>query len=162
MKMRFFWIPVRHSTSAEEELNAFLAQHRVIEVERYFSPSDSGWTVCVEMAEGDAKQSKPAPAPRNQTDYREVLDPETFKIFAALRTWRKVEAERHGVPLYAVASNGHLATISNKRPNSLAELEKTTGFGAGRVKKYGDGLLKCLERAVAESDPEDTGKKEEA
>jgi hypothetical protein len=39
-------------------------------------------------------------------DYREVLKPEEFEVFSRLREWRKAVAEKEGIPVYAVLTNG--------------------------------------------------------
>ena len=51
MKFRFFSVPVRKSSDAEEELNTFVASHRVVSIERRFVDAglDSFWAVSVEV-----------------------------------------------------------------------------------------------------------------
>ena len=74
-------------------------------------------------------------------DWREALDEESFRVFAALRAWRKERAKADGVPIYAVATNEQLAAISRDRAGTKAALAKVEGFGAGRMAKYGDAIL---------------------
>jgi hypothetical protein len=83
----FFWIPARRATDAQEELNRFLGGHRVIAVDRQFVSDGerSGWAVAVDYVGG----TPPAPGTKSRIDYREVLDAETFAVFAALRARRK-------------------------------------------------------------------------
>lgn len=51
MKFRFFSVPVRKSSDAEEELNAFLASRRIVSIGRRLVDvgSDSFWAVSVEV-----------------------------------------------------------------------------------------------------------------
>jgi hypothetical protein len=51
MKFRFFSVPVRKSSDAEEELNAFLASHRTVSIDRRLVDVglDSFWAVSVEV-----------------------------------------------------------------------------------------------------------------
>ena len=143
MKMKFFWIPARDSTAAETELNTFLGSHRVLQVEKSFcSDADGpGWALCVQWLPGEVPGASPPSKGGSKVDYREVLDEPTFKIFAALRTWRKDRAAADGVPIYTVATNEQLAAIATGRIQTKAALEKVEGFGAGRMAKYAEALL---------------------
>ena len=51
MKFRFFSVPVRKSSDAEEELNAFLASRRIVSIGRRLVEVglDSFWAVSVEV-----------------------------------------------------------------------------------------------------------------
>jgi hypothetical protein len=54
MRLKFHWIPARDSSAAEAELNAFLGQHRIVQVERAFHGGDGkapGWAICIEWLE---------------------------------------------------------------------------------------------------------------
>lgn len=56
MRMKFFWVPARDSAAAEQEINAFLAAHRIVQVEKHFSPASgshpSGWALCAQWMPG--------------------------------------------------------------------------------------------------------------
>src|SRR5271157_5001304 len=99
MSMAFHWIPARHGQSAQDDLNRLLRSVRVLSVEKHFYPGlgDPGWAVCVEyldtagMGGGGAAGRLTA---GKSVDYREVLDAETFAVFAALRKLRKEFAGR--------------------------------------------------------------------
>ena len=100
MKLQFFTIPVNDPQVATKEINAFLAAHRVVTVERQFvaNGANSLWSVCVSYIEGDGR---PGPEKRQKrVDYREVLPAEEFAIFSKLRQLRKELAEQEGVPVY--------------------------------------------------------------
>ena len=141
MKMRFFWVPARDGDREAEVLNQFLGQQRVVHVERRFHGEGApGWAICEEWVE----RSGPDPVGgkgRQRVDYREQLDKESFRIFAELRKWRKEEAGRHGVPVYAVASNDQLAAVAQGRIETAAGLREVEGYGQGKVEKYGEGLI---------------------
>ena len=49
MKLRFFTIPVHDPQAVTDEMNAFLAGHRVVTVERQFVANGTNnlWSVCV-------------------------------------------------------------------------------------------------------------------
>jgi hypothetical protein len=79
--------------------------HRVITVERQFvaDGANSLWSVCVSYVDGEARPS--AEKRQRRIDYREILSPNEFAIFAKLRALRKEMAEREGVPFYALFTN---------------------------------------------------------
>lgn len=105
MKYRFFWITAMNPEGGEQDLNQFLSSHRVVHVERHFLPGkNAAWAICVDYVEGDGRISSKKQE-RARLDYRDVLDADSFMLYAAVRAWRKTEAEKQGVPAYAVASN---------------------------------------------------------
>ncbi len=149
MKMRFFWIPAHGDPAAEAELNDVLSRHRVAQCERQFCAGGAtpGWAICLELVSPAESSPGPAGDPR-RVDYRHELDPETFAIFAALRSWRKEAAQLEGNPVYAVLSNEQLAEIAIRRVRTLADLEAVKGVGPARVKKYGEQVLAVMTKAT--------------
>jgi len=156
MKLKFFWIPAVDSTAAEQELNQFLANHRIVEVEKTFSQSgtQAGWAFCVQWLSGTESAQTAGTAKRSKIDYREVLDEPTFRIFAALRSWRKKAAATRSVPIYTVATNEQLATVARGRIRTKSELEKIEGFGESRMANYGADLLEVCHKETAAIDGE--------
>jgi superfamily II DNA helicase RecQ len=143
MKIVFFTIPVQNP-EASSELNAFLASHRIVRVDRQFVPdgANSAWSIAVTCTEGGTP-AVPAER-RGKIDYREVLSPEAFALFAKLRTLRKELSEKEGVPAYTLFTNEQLADMVRKRVSSARELEQISGVGQSRVKKYGEPFLAIL------------------
>ena len=131
MPLSFHWVPARDSQGAEESLNRALRSLRVVAIEKHFCSvgPDPGWAVCLEYLDGGASPAGAKPGDSRRVDYREQLDPETFKLFAALRDWRKEAAARDGVPVYAVLSNEQLALVARRRCASLADLQRVEGVG---------------------------------
>lgn len=149
MPIRTFRIPVSHGEVTEADLNTFLRSNRVVSVDRHFVSNGelSFWAFAVEYLEGTTRE-KPAgpPSNRSRIDYREILSPEEFSVFARLRDWRKETANTDGVPLYTVFTNDQLAQIIQRRVSRKSELTKINGVGEGRVEKYGDRVLKLVVR----------------
>lgn len=83
---------------------------------------------------------------KQRVDYKEVLSPEDFALFARLRDWRKATAEQEGIPVYAVLTNEQLATMATQRPDSLAGLKEIDGLGEGKAGKYGAAVLDVVAR----------------
>jgi superfamily II DNA helicase RecQ len=143
MQTKFFWIPAFDSLEAEGELNTFLASHRAVKIDRNFLAAEAspGWCICIDWVSPSEEPAKNFAAKERKIDYREVLDDESFRIFAILRTWRKERAAMQGVPVYTVATNEQLAHIARDRIHTKGELEKVEGFGGSRMGKYADELV---------------------
>ena len=146
MQMSFYAIPARSDSGLQEDLNRFLRSHRVLTVHREFvaQGDNSFWALAVEYLEGAAASgpgSGDGRGGKQRVDYKEVLSPEDFALFAKLRDWRKATAEQKGIPVYAVLTNEQLATIATKRPETAAQLREVEGVGEGKAGKYAEGVL---------------------
>lgn len=133
-----FFIPLNDTGERQEELNVFLRGHRVLQIERAFA--DTGWAFCVEWLEGVEHAPKPGWRER-RIDYREVLEPEVFARFAALRERRKAIAQEEGVPPYMVMTDAQLAEAAKPEQLTEATLRSIEGFGDARMKKYARKLV---------------------
>ncbi len=149
MAFKTFRIPVSHGDAFETELNTFLRTHRVLNVDRQFVScgEQSFWAFNIDYLDSGGL---PAPASqashRAKVDYREILTPDEFSLFARLRDLRKEIAQAESVPVYMVFTNEQLAQIVQKRVNSKVELEQIDGLGDARVEKYGDRVVEFLSR----------------
>lgn len=156
MQLRFFSVPVIGGEAAADELNRFLATHRIHAVDRHLAQDGHAtlWAICVGF---DAAGGDTATAPRRgKVDYKEVLNDADFSVFAALRTLRKDMADREGVPPYALFTNEQLAEMVTRRVASVAALREIPGIGAARVDKYGRAFLEALaaERQASGDEPQ--------
>ncbi len=151
MRVKVFAIPALDPADAEREVNSFLAEHRVTSIDRQLVSDGSGtyWALCVSYVEG-ASRGAPA-AKKGKIDYREVLPPEEFKVYAELRRLRKELAERDGVPLYAVFTNEHLAAMVRQRIRTVQDLGRLPGVGPAKIAKYGAAFLERLAAAQTPS-----------
>ena len=134
MAFKFFQIPVRDSLAVEAELNTFLRSHRVLAVERRWVDlgQDSFWSMCVDYVDGEAR---PGFDPRNKgraKDYKELLNPEDFAVFAKLRDLRKEISQAEAVPVYTIFTNEQLARMVEGRVSSSSSLEAIAGVGDAR------------------------------
>jgi superfamily II DNA helicase RecQ len=155
--MRFFTIPVVDADEAVQELERFLAEHRILAIDRRFVPDgrNSAWCLCIEYLEA---AEQPPTTKRGKVDYREVLDEQDFLRYSRLRELRKRLAEREGLPVYALFTNEQMAAMVQQRVASRAQLLEIPGIGEGRVEKYGQAFLDLLQQVWAEPPkPEDTG-----
>ena len=147
MAFKFYHVPVRDSSAAEAELNAFLRSHRILSVDRRWVDlgHDSFWSFCVDFLDGEQSTGSPARNRSRTKDYKELLSPEDFAVFVKLRDLRKEIAQAEAIPVYAIFTNEQLAKMVETRAKSTAGLEAIAGVGDARIEKYGDKFLACLQ-----------------
>ena len=113
-------------------------------IQRFNQGDASFWAMAIEyLPASDSAQ----PSTRNttsKTDFKALLPPEDFALFARLREWRKQIANAEAVPVYTVFTNEQLAEMSRRRPSSLSALCEIDGIGQGRLDKYGKAVLKVI------------------
>ncbi len=145
MKHRFFTIPALHLQPAEDELNAFIAGHRVVQVEKQFvvDGANSYWSLCVTWTE-QAAPLKEKGARARRVDYKELLNDDDFMLFSRLRELRGRLAEAQGVPAYHVFTNEQLAAMAQKRVSSRTALAEIDGIGKARIEKYSQAFLELI------------------
>ena len=144
MKHRMWVIPVQSGEEVMAEVNEFTAKHRVLRMERQFvaDGGNSFWTIWVSYTEKGVAlsgQSKMEGIPR--VDYREILSPEEFRVFARVRDLRKQVAAGEGIPVYNVFTNEQMAEMARRKTNSLTALGEISGVGAARLEKYGQAFV---------------------
>jgi superfamily II DNA helicase RecQ len=146
-QFKFFVIMARRLED-EELLNRFLLHNRVLTVHREFvhDGENSYWSLAVEYLAGEGKTAgqSSGQSGKNRIDYKEVLSPGDFAVFAKLREWRKDKAGQDGVPVYTIFSNEQLAGIAVQRVISKTSLRELEGVGESRVKKYGEAVIQLM------------------
>lgn len=139
----FFVSPFGENTVCDE-LNRFLASHRIVNVEKRLIDGErgTGWLFLVEYGAETKPQNQNSP----RVDYREVLNDQEYAAYEHLRQLRKTIAEQQGVPVYAVFTNEHLAGMVKNPPKTIKDILTINGVGEARAKQYGEAFLKaCLE-----------------
>ena len=129
--------------ASEGELNAFLATHRVLNVNGRLveRPDGCWWVYQVQYVEGGATAGKGAGV---RIDYRELLPAEEFAVFSKLRDMRKAIADKEGCPAFAIYTNEQLAEMVKRKCRTEADLRQIEGIGESRVTKYGTEALGIL------------------
>ncbi len=149
MAFKFFTVPIQSSAAVEAELNGFLSNHKVLSVDRRWvdQGATSFWSFCVDYLDAPAGGSTGrASRERNKVDYREVLSPEDFAVFAKLRDFRKEIAQTEAVPVYTIFTNEQLAEMVRRQARTRAALESIEGLGEARIEKYGPRVLEFLQQ----------------
>lgn len=159
MSFRFFTIPMQGAGDSEAELNEFLSCHKVLAVDRRWvdQGENSFWAFCVDYlprGAGRANSARSEPS-RTRVDYKDILSPEEFIVFAKLRQLRKDIAQAEAIPIYAVFTNQQLATMVQKRAQTKGALDEIAGVGDARVQKFGDRVLDLLKTQWSAGDATD-------
>lgn len=158
MRLRFFTIPLHGGDESADDLNRFLAGHRILSIDRHFAQdgANSAWAVCVAYeATGEGRPAPPGDRnKRDKVDYREVLDEADFAVYAKLRSLRKTLADAEGVPAYALFTNEQMAAMVQNRVATATALRGIPRIGAARVEKYAGPFLALL-RESFEAPPPD-------
>jgi superfamily II DNA helicase RecQ len=146
MAFRFFTVPIQNAEQAEAELNGFLRSHKVLSIDRRWVEQGptSFWTFCVDYIDGQATASGSDRGVRGKVDYKDVLSPEEFTVFAKLRDVRKEIAQAEAVPVYTIFTNEQLAQMVKARAATQGDLEKIAGLGDARIEKYGARMIEVL------------------
>jgi superfamily II DNA helicase RecQ len=153
--MRFFTIPVHDTGVFADDLNAFIAAHKVASIRKKFVDrgGDSFWAICVDYISGEAAEgSKKASLMRNRLDYKSVLPPDEFVVYSQLRDLRKEMASAESVPVYVLFSNEQLAQMVQRRCRTKSDLASIEGIGENKIEKYAERMLPLLLRLEAKSD----------
>jgi len=149
IQYRFFIVPAKTPEHAESDLNQFMRSVRVITTHREFTAlgENSFWSLVVEYLSESGGSDPANSINKKRIDYREVLSPADFAVFAQLRDWRKAVATQENIPVYNVLTNEQMAKIIENRTTTLATLKNIDGVGDSRVKKYGEAIIKIITEA---------------
>lgn len=144
MRVKYFSVPVHDDGAVTDDVNRFLAQHRVIKFKQRLidQGSESFWAISVQWQDGGRASIKDSKA--SSIDYREVLSEQEFQVFAKLRVMRKEIAEQNGIAVYRVFSNAQLAAMVEKRVTAVSGFASIAGVGEAKVRVYGERMLSVL------------------
>ncbi len=142
MRLHFAIVPILSSQPAETELNRFLASHRIATIDRHFIADGerSAWAICVTYLDTNSTP----PSVKGRIDYRQILSPADFEVYARLRALRKEISEQEGVPPYTLFTNEQLATMVRRQVRNTDQLREIDGVGPARITKYGQRFLEAL------------------
>ena len=77
-----------------------------------------------------------------------ALDDAAQSRFTALKAWRAEIAKEHNLPAYVIFHDTTLATIAERNPQTLDDLNGISGIGARKLEAYGESVLQ-VNAAVA-------------
>ena len=112
------------------------------------------------LAPAKRKRARKVPAPRQagRTGRRQGKqfglgespggDGSVALVEAALRAWRKSEAQRRGLPAFRIFSNQVLSELAEYMPANRSELLAVRGIGNAIANNYGAKILEVIRRAA--------------
>ena len=158
MQIKIFTVPILGGDDANEEMNHFLASHRIVEVQQELVAGQY-WTFCVRYLLGVEKNGKPQSFSKNgKVDYRDLLSDAEFARFSTMRALRKQMAAEEAIPAYSVFTDAQLAAMSQIEELSLSKMQTVDGIGQARAEKYGPRMIDALKKdeEVRQSDSLDS------
>ena len=122
-----------------DELNRFCLNKKILNTKiEFFSDEKSPyWTLFIEYE--PVLESKGS-EPKGLTEAGKFC-------YEKLREWRRITAEKEGIPPFVIAKNSHFVEIINKEIKTLEALKQIRGFGAKKTEKYGKdicGIIKTF------------------
>jgi len=141
MQIKIFSIPVMGGEALAEEMNAFLRSRKILQVEQQLVQEAHGalWCFCVRYIEGEVYVAK------EKTDYKDILEPEAFTRFVAMKGIRKKLADEEGIRAYNVFTDAELAELARLEQVTAASMKKVKGIGEKKVEKYGKHFFSSVE-----------------
>ncbi len=148
MQYKIYTIPVIEGESETEELNKLLRANKIVKVDKELVTIGDNvfWTFCVQYLLPPL--STPVGEKKERIDYRNVLDEQTFAVFAALRQCRKAIAEEDAVPAFAVFIDAELAEIAKLEEITEKGIASINGIGKQRAEKFGRRIIEKMNETV--------------
>ena len=146
VQYKSFYVPAKpYSNEVEEDLNQFLKSTNINNINKQFveKGENSFWNFLIEYTIDNTGSTYDKTSSK-RIDYREVLSPEDFSLFAKLREWRKKEADKEKIPVYTIFTNEQIANIARRSITTKTGLLELDGVGEARVKKYSDDVIKIV------------------
>ena len=73
-----------------------------------------------------------------------ALDSEALLRYSALKAWRAEVAKQHNLPAYVIFHDATLASIAQRAPQSLEDLQGVSGIGAKKLEAYASEVLRVI------------------
>ncbi len=65
-------------------------------------------------------------------------------LYNRFRQWRQEKAKEQGVPVFIIATNKILQSLTVKKPATFESLKEIKGFGRKKIEKYGKEILDII------------------
>jgi ATP-dependent DNA helicase RecQ len=72
------------------------------------------------------------------------LDSEALLRYSALKAWRAEVAKEHNLPAYVIFHDATLASIAQRAPQSLDDLQGISGIGSKKLEAYATEVLRVV------------------
>lgn len=140
MQVKIVTIPLLDVNAAETELNRFLRSHRVLQIDKNFTPENGGyWSVFVTYMDGDPSDTAPAAhRSREKEDPTKALTDEQRARFERFRAIRLDLAKKNNVRAYMIFTDKELVSMATAEHLSVETIANINGVGEKRAAQYGD------------------------
>lgn len=131
---------LRFAVGLEDPRDLWRDLEKMLEVIAPFTPDPEPEPIIEpDEPEGQAKTFDPA-----LESLVKALSADEVRLFARLRDWRNLAAEKLELSGFMIASNAILANIAKANPSTLEALGEVKGIGVERLKRYGATMLEVL------------------
>lgn len=139
MQIKIFTIPILGGESMVAEMNTFLRSQKILQIESQFAdhPHGSYWSFCVRYIEGASRGF----SKKGKTDYKEVLDEDSFERFSKLREIRRQISKEEAIPAYAIFTDEELSKLAQVVHLTTSSMKEIKGIGTKKIEKYGERFL---------------------
>ena len=146
MLIQIFTVPIYDTVASTEELNRFLRSNKILEVQNQFvnNPNGPCWCFCVKYIEN----GNMAVQPKEKTDYKQVLDDNTFKRFSKLREIRKLVALEESIPAFTIFTDEELAGLAKLSELTVSKMLTVKGIGEKKTEKYGQKFIGSFNQSL--------------
>ncbi len=103
---------------------------------------------------GGDRSSKSQRITKEKSATEEALSEEQKKLEGRLRSWRTDEAAKTGKPAFLIFGDKVLREIAIVAPARLAEMNKITGVGPDKLKRYGAQVLALIREGTVTAQPD--------
>lgn len=166
MQIKLFTISVSDSGSIQQELNSFLSNHRILEVEQKFCENERGgvWSFCVRYLGENERTKFPSSQQtfikKEKPDYKQILNEQEYKSFLLLKSVRKEISAQDGVMPYNVFTDAELIEIIRLEEKNEKSIAKINGIGEKRAEKYWKRIVEKSKEIDAKTKEEEAKQNE--
>ena len=137
----------KESSSSDEHMlewaQCYLNLHK--EVEKDYYTKYEQYKINVVIKEVPKEEVTALPVENSTTVINEVPIEET-DIFKELKDYRLKKSREENIKPYFIYNDNQLKDLISKMPRNKAKLQTVAGFGEAKANKYGDDILRILEK----------------
>jgi len=150
MKYKTFTIPCLPGEGVRvEEMDAFMAAHNVVNIEKKFYQTGDGmgcWAFCMGYLDYGTTRFAPSDVPikkfsGEKIDYSKILQEEQYKKFEKYKEIRKELSKNAAVPPYSIFNDYELSEIAKLDEPNEKNITEIKGISKNKAEKYGKTLL---------------------
>ncbi|MDI9338897.1 MAG: HRDC domain-containing protein [Alphaproteobacteria bacterium] len=127
MQIKLFTIPINNIEDFNTELNNFLKNNKIIDVEKHLITLKNNVFWCFSVSYIDSPQFQPKQ--KEKIDYFNILNTQDFSIFSKIRAWRKEKSDIEKIPPYIIFTDAELAEIAKLPHINIETLKSIKGLG---------------------------------